>query len=337
MLLRKLLLSTVVLGLVSAAAACGGSSGSTTVEKLFSPQNNELDVYDLKTGDMTVLIPNTERNVDGQACLLPGGDGRFLIAEDIYQDRGARQGWEIFTADGQPVSKILEPVTEGEKKQIEPYGCVFDKDGRLFVTDVGDEDFTGGNGKLIVFYPPDYSTYCLLSHTLRVSLTLALDDDGSLLIAQAVPPGQVVRFSPPFPNDPTECETTQPKQSVFIEDPDLQTPSGIAKAPNGNWYVSSVFAPPAINEYGQDGKLVRKIISGTDIGNPQGLAVGSDGTIYYADLGLVTEPGKLPGPGDKTGTVRKVTFDAQGNPQKPVVMGSGFDFPDAVSVLKVKK
>src|SRR4029077_6320322 len=99
MLLRKLLLSGIAFGVVFAALACGGSS-TKTVEKLFSPQNNELDIYDLKTGAKTVLIPNTVRNVDGQTCLLPGGDGRFLIAEDIYQDIGARQGWEIFSPDG---------------------------------------------------------------------------------------------------------------------------------------------------------------------------------------------------------------------------------------------
>jgi len=268
---------------------------------------------------------------------VPGSDGYFLIAEDIYQDIGARQGWEIFTADGQPVYKILEPVTEGEKKQIEPYDCVFDKENRLFVSEVGNEDFQGGNGKLIMFYPPDYSTYCVLTHTLRVSLGLALDDDGSVILAQAVPPGEVLRFSPPFSKDPTECDKTPLNQSVFINDPDLQTPSGIARAPNGNWYVSSVYVPTGINEYDKDGKLVRKIVSGDDVGNPQGVAVASDGTIYYADLGLETKPGELPGPAAGKGTVRKVKFDAQGNPQKPEIIASGYDYPDAVSILKVKK
>ena len=338
MRLRSLVLLLSGAALLALSFGCSSSDSSgKTVEKVFSPQNNQLDVYDVKTDEKTVLIPNTLRNVDGQVCAMPGDDGRFLVAEDIYQNKGARQGWEIFSADGQPIYKILEPVTEGEKEQIEPYGCVFDADRRLFVTDVGDENFTGGNGKLIVFYPPDYSTYCLLTHSLTVSLTVALDDDGSVLVAQAVPPGQILRFSPPFPKDPTECETVKPEQSVFIQDPDLQTPSGIARAPNGNWYVSSVFLPTGINEYDHDGKLVRKVISGDDIGNPQGLAVASDGTIYYADLGLETKPGELPGPAEGKGTVRKVTFDAQGNAQTPVVIGSGYDFPDAVSILMVKE
>jgi hypothetical protein len=116
----------------------------------------------------------------------------------------------------------------------------------------------------------------------------------------------------------------------------MTTPLGIARAPNGNWYVSSVFLPPAVREYDSDGRFVRTIVEGDDIGNPAGISVGSDGTLYYADLGLVQEEGELPGPGDGTGTVRKVEFDEDGNPQPPVILGQGLDYPDAVSVLEVE-
>ena len=116
----------------------------------------------------------------------------------------------------------------------------------------------------------------------------------------------------------------------------MTTPLGIVRAPNGNWYVSSVFLPPTIREYTAAGKFVRTIIAGADIGNPAGLAVDSKGTLYYADLGLVVKEGGLPGPGDHTGTVRKVEFDASGNPGKPVTMGTGLNFPDGLGILKVK-
>jgi hypothetical protein len=202
---------------------------------------------------------------------------------------------------------------------------------------VGAEDFTAASGKLILFFPPDYATYCTLSDTLRTTGPVAIDDDGSVLVPESVPPGDILRYSQPFPKDATTCATTPVNKSTFIKDSNMATPAGIARAPNGNWYVSSVFVPPAINEYDKTGKLVRTIATGQDIGNPEGIAVDSKGTIYYADLGLETKPGELiPGPARGKGTVRKITFDKDGNPQAPVTIGSGFSFPDAVSILRVK-
>jgi hypothetical protein len=152
-----------------------------------------------------------------------------------------------------------------------------------------------------------------------------------------VPPGNVLRWAPPFPSSADECESVKPARSVFIEDSEMSTPMGIVRAPNGNWYVSSVFLPTAIREYDGNGDFVRTIVEGEDIGNPAGIALDSAGTLYYADLGLVQEPGKLPGPGDNTGTVRKVTFGADDNPQAPAIMGDQLDYPDAVSVLEVEE
>jgi sugar lactone lactonase YvrE len=330
---RRLLVAAALAGVMIALGACTSDGKKETVYVLFSAQNNELDLYDLTTGAATVFIAAEQNNVNGQACAVPNGKGQFLMGEDTKQSEGARQGWMIFSSDGKPITKLLEPSAPNEPEQIEPYGCVFDNQKRLFVSDVGQEDFEGASGKLIVFFPPDYTTYCMLSNTLRVAGNLAMDDDGSILVTETLPPGAVLRFKPPFPEDADACETTPANMEVFIQDPDVGTPSGIARAPNGNWYVSSVFVPPAINEYDQDGNLVRNIASGDDIGNPQGIAVGPDGTIFYADLGLVQEPGKLPGPGDHTGTVRKIAFDELGRPKAPEVIASGLDYPDAVSIL----
>jgi sugar lactone lactonase YvrE len=215
-------------------------------------------------------------------------------------------------------------------------GCAFDNEQRLFVTDVGEESFTGASGKLILFFPPDYTTYCILSDTLRTAGSVAIEDSGNVLVAETAG-GEVLRFSQPFPKDSDGCDTTPINKSTFIKDPNVVTHAGIARAPNGNWYVSSVFAPTAINEYDKDGKFVRAIASGDTIGNPEGIAVDSNGTIYYADLGLVQDKDHpLPHPGKDKGTVRKVTFDAAGNPQAPVIMGKGLNFPDGVGVIKTK-
>jgi sugar lactone lactonase YvrE len=324
---------TAALGVgLAALSACDGG-GSKTVEVLFSAQANELDLYDLRTDEMTVLIPAERKNVNGQACLLPDGDGKFLMGEDTGQRDGARQGWMIFSADGQPGTKIEEPEAANEPDQIEPYGCAFDKEKRLFTSDIGDTDFDSQNGKLIVFFPSDYQASCLLDTTIRVAGAVAIDEDGSVLLTESVPPGRVLRFSGPFPNDAGECDTVKPAKETFIEDPEVGTPLGIARAPGGGWYISSVFVPPAIREYDHGGTFVRVIAEGDDIGNPAGIAVAEDGTIYYADLGLtVSETGI--GPESGKGTVRKITFDADGDPQAPVIIGSNLDYPDAVSILE---
>lgn len=329
--------AVLVLSAALALVVVGCGSGGGTIEKLFSPTGNRLDVYDLETDESTVLIPSERYNVNGQVCPVPTGDGRFLMGEDTNQSDGARQGWGIFSKDGTLKQKILEPETDGEAKQIEPYGCFFDEDERLFTTDVGDENFDSKNGKFIVYFPPDYDTYCVLALDLRVAGSIASDPDGNLYITETAPPGDVLKFAGPFPANADECDSVKPERSQFIKDDEVQTTFGALRQPNGNWYVSSVFLPTAIREYDADGTFVRTIAEGDSIGNPAGIALASDGTLYYADLGLVQEPGQLPGPGDKTGTVRKITFDADGNPSEPEIMNDGLDYPDAVSVLEVKE
>ena len=330
--LAVVLTAALAIGLAGLSACGGGGGESKTVQVLFSAQANELDLYDLTTGAMTVLIPSEQNNVNGQACLLPDDGGRFLMAEDTNQKDGARQGWMIFTSDGQPEKKLEEPESAGEAEQIEPMGCAFGKDKQLFTSDIGTGDFGATDGKFLMFFPPDYDEACLLDIEVRTAGTIAIDDDGSVLLTESVPPGKVLRYSGPFPKDAAECGTVKPAKSTFIEDPEVGTPLGIARAPNGGWYVSSVFVPPAIREYDHDGALVHVIAEGDDIGNPAGIAVADDGTIYYADLGLtVTETGI--GPEGGKGTVRKIEFDADGNPQAPVIIGSDLDYPDAVSIL----
>jgi hypothetical protein len=341
MQLRHLLLSGLIIVLTLSAVACGGggSSGSKTVEKLFSTQAEELDVYDLQTGAKTVLI-GADGWVNGQICQVPDGSGDLLMAEDKDEEKGVRSGWSIFAKDGTFKRKLTEPRSAtNESPTLDPAGCAFDRDKRLFTADVGAEDFNASSGKLILFFPPDYNTSCILNDTLRTAGSVAADaDDGSVLVSEAVPPGDVLRFSPPFPKSADDCGKTLPEKSTFIKDPDFGTPRGIVRAGNGNWYVSSVFIPTGINEYDKSGTFVRKIASGQDIGNPEGLALASDGTIYYADLGLIqTQDRPLPHPGPSMGTVRKVTFNAQGDPQQPVIIGSKLGFPDGVAVLKVQE
>jgi hypothetical protein len=123
-------------------------------------------------------------------------------------------------------------------------------------------------------------------------------------------------------------------------DTNLATPAGLAPAPDGGLYVSSVFNG-VINEYDADGAYVRTILeppAGETLGSttystgtPLGIGVGPDGTVYYADIGIVVEEGDLPGPGGGNGTLRRITF-VDGEPQAPETMASGLAFPDGIGV-----
>jgi polyvinyl alcohol dehydrogenase (cytochrome) len=65
-------------------------------------------------------------------------------------------------------------------------------------------------------------------------------------------------------------------------------------------------------------------------GTPQGIAVGPDGTLYYADLNLVgTFPNLSPGP---NGKVWRIRFDGFGNPLAPEILRQNLAFPDGVAV-----
>jgi hypothetical protein len=344
---RTLALAAIALVAASGALAIaceddgdGGGGGSDEAARLFSPQGNQLDVYDVETLEGTVLIAAEQNTVNGQVCLVPDGDGKFLLGEDTGQPE-QRMGWGIFSPEGELLQKIPEPESDDEAEQPEPYGCGFSDDGLLFTTDIGSGNFGAEDGKLIVFFPDEYESFCILDSTIRTAGQIGIDDDGNVYLTESVPPGRVQRYEGPFPASADECESVKPTKSVFIEDPDLNTPLGIAHSSDGHWYVSSVLLPlPTIREYDENGEFVRAIIVGTKsigdpIGNPSGLSVAADGTLYYADLGLEEKPEpQFYGPADNAGTIRVITFDADGNPQPPVTIGEGLNYPDSVTVVK---
>ena len=86
-------------------------------------------------------------------------------------------------------------------------------------------------------------------------------------------------------------------------------------SPDGTFFVSGVITG-VIAEYDADGAFVRTVLeppAGEQLGaepystgTPFGLGFGPDGTLYYADLGIVVGDGI--GPGPETGTVRRIRF-----------------------------
>ena len=97
----------------------------------------------------------------------------------------------------------------------------------------------------------------------------------------------------------------------------------IAQYDSNYAFVRRVLEPPA-------GETLGPVPFST--GTPLGIGVDSRGTLYYADIGVVVDSSGI-GPGRKTGTMRKITF-VKGEPQPPVTMQSGLDFPDGIGILE---
>ena len=337
---------------------------------VYSPEGNRLRRYDIESIDQPplrqdVLIDRASsggRDMNGPVCLLPDASGRFLMGEDTGQPT-IPPGWGVFERDGTQVGKLT--ATYFQQPMGDPYGCVFDSTGRLFTTELGREDETLQlNGQLIVWFPPfdtfpgapgtypntsPSTNFCKIAEDIGTAAGVNVDDEGRIYVASART-GQVLRYLPPFPTGTDAahgCGKLDPLGSpmadeahveTFIKDSDhVPTPTFLAHAPNGNWYVASVFNG-RIGEYDPSGAFVRLILQPPEgevgfplsVGHPQGIAVGADGTVYYADLQLRFGAGGI-GPGPN-GKVRRVRF-VDDVPQPPEIVREGLAFPDAVTIV----
>lgn len=348
---------------------------SATADILYSPEGNRLRRYDIESLKhpplrQDVFIDRASgsdprgRDINGMVCLFPDGTGRFITGEDTGQPE-VLPGWGVFSAEGAQVGKLTATYF---LPQGDPFGCVFDSQGHLFTTEIGNAASGTPNGQLIMWFPPydtfpgapgtypngEHSTnFCKISTGLGTSTSLAIDEQDRIYVANArgstfTPRGAVVRFSPPYPTAPNAAGgcggvdalgspvADQMHGEAFIISSHVPTPSGVARAGNGNWYVASVLNG-VIAEFDGTGKYVREVLTPQSTGgppstgNPQGIAVDSDGDLYFADLQLTSGPGGI-GPGPN-GKVRWIQFDENGTPSPPMIIRERLLFPDALGIL----
>ncbi|MEZ5177378.1 MAG: hypothetical protein R2746_03600 [Acidimicrobiales bacterium] len=317
--------------------------------------------------------PEHGRDLNAQLCFLPRTDDgeQWLIGgEDTGQDDPTRPpGWGIFRLEGGAVGELeatqigkLVPTFQPANDNPENYGCGVLPDGRVLTTDVGNQASGSGDGQLILWFPPltggEYPTfddvaYCKLDVTLPTGQSILVGEGGDTVYVAAAR-GDVYAYAvDSFPTSPDaaggcgEADATgapmadDVARTTFIPagDHGLATPAGLAHAPDGGFYVSSVFTG-VINEYDADGQFVRTILQppageapGAEplsTGSPLGIGVDDTGTLYYADIGIVVSDDGV-GPGDETGSVRRIRF-VDGEPQAPEVMAEPLAFPDGIGV-----
>jgi hypothetical protein len=313
------------------------------------------------------LDPEKGRDVNGPVCPLPDGSGGFVMGEDTGQP-DVPPGWGVFAADGTQIGKLT--ATYFVEPQGDPFGCAFDAEGRLFTSEIGNSASGPPNGQLMMWFPPfdrypgapgtypnaESSThFCKLAENIGTAGSVAIDAEGRVYVAAsrgggAAPTSAILRFSPPFPTGPDAAggcgrvdalgsplaDEDRVHVEVFIADGNVPTPNGIARAANGNWYVSSVLNG-VIAEFDPNGVFVRRVLSPprpglpTETGNPLGIAVDGKGNLFYADLQLRLGPGGI-GPGPN-GKVRWISFDSQGTPSAPRIIRENLAFPDALGIL----
>ena len=361
-------------GGTTGTTARGGASASGVA--VFNGQGNDLDAYEPEPPFRTQKVVTTRAkdpnglDINAQLCFFPDGSGRMIAGEDTGQTKGDRQGWGIFHLTGSGVGSFavqevgkLVPTYQSAEDNAENYGCGFLRDGRVLTTDVGNQALGPADGQLIVWFGP-FDTkqvpYCKLDVDIATAQSIWVDDQDRIYVASARPSDEpnatsagVWRYDPPFPTGPDAAggcgrkddtgaplaDSVHKTRVIAAGEHGLLSPAGLAPAPNGGLYVSSVITG-VIDEYATDGTFRRTILqppAGETLGErpystgtPLGIAVGPDGTLYYADIGVVVGP-KGPGPGDQTGSLRRITF-RDGQPQPPETMATGLDFPDGVGV-----
>jgi len=350
------------------ASASGDTTAPTTTAAagdlpteaiVFNGEGNNLNAYGATAPyDSQRVITNHDED--------PDGSGRFIAGEDTGQP-DPPAGWGIFQLSGTGIGDLqaeeigkLTPTYQAGA-QPENYGCGVLSDGRMLTTDLGGQaPGDPANGQFIVWFgEPEGTdqTYCKVDVGIATAQSILVLPDDSVLVVSARPPTSGVWHYTDLPTSADAaggCGATDStgapmvdevhKEQVLVPgEHDILSPAGLAFTPDGDGYYLASVITGTINEYDADWDFVRTIlapdpseqIGATETlstGTPLGIGVGPDGTIFYADIGIVNDPENGFGPGDGTGKVRAVTFSAGGEPQAPVVLDEGLAFPDGIGI-----
>jgi hypothetical protein len=352
------------------AATTTTTDAPAAVPLVFNGQGNDLAAYSTEEPftEQLVIEHQSDENPDGldingQICFDPDDPQRFVAGEDTFQSTTGQPGWGVFELEGTTIGELsarevaaLDPTYQSAADNAENYGCGFLADGRIVTTDIGNQASGPANGQLIVWFPPfegEDVAYCKVDIAIGTAQSVLIE--GSSILVASARGGGVLRYdATAMPTDATPdggCGSTDStgaplatgiEPAAFITGNDengVATAAGLARAPGGNLYVSSVFNG-VISEFTPDGTFVRKVLAppaGEQLGaqpystgTPLGIGVAPDGSLYYADIGIVVDGAGI-GPGDGTGTVRRIRF-IDGEPQPPETMDEGLAFPDGIGI-----
>jgi hypothetical protein len=346
-----LLIATTML---AGFAGAQGTARAATGQVVLISQDEALMAYDIDSRTMHTLVagghgPSSEY-VNGPPCFIPGDpDGRFVEADDnpyITWNNGTENGdenpfFQVFGKDGARLtpSGIGDAGRIGEESGMnDPAGCAFDSHGNLFGVDVGTIHAPViGDGQLVEFFAPDYTTYCVIDSALAQPGMVAFDATGGLLVPEAGF-GVIDRYSN-FPSSAATCAQGAQKDvwmHTLVEG--IGTPISITRdAIHGGWAVGSVLVAPGIFHVTDAGVLDGVIAApGPQTGTPFGIAYDNASNLWFADLGV--RPFPLDGT-DPTDPIDSATDQGAfrmvpaGGLPVPVEIANTWQFPDGVAVV----
>ena len=311
-------------------------------------------------------------DINGEICSLTAGGKHYLVTGEDTHQPNPLPGWGIFELHGSRVGDFsinrvgrLVPTYQPSPDGPDNYGCGVLSDGRIVTTDIGNEASGSANGQLEIWFPPfnnEQVSFCKLDLHLATGQGIYVDADDSIYLNSprtAPEPGAtaagIFKYTGPFPTSANAqggcgqidnlgsplADSIKKERVLAAGDHGLSSPSGITRGPNGHFFVASVITG-AINEYDAGWQYVQAVLqrpAGESLGpqpystgTPLGITVGADGTLYYADIGIVSDASGI-GPGTKTGSVRRITFTG-GVPNAPETIASGLQFPDGIGLWR---
>jgi len=303
-------------------------------------------------------------DVNGQLCFAPDGSGVFVAGEDTGQP-DPPPAWGVFQLRGSRVGELsaqrigrLVPTYQPSDRNPDNFGCAFLSDGRVVSTVIGTLHQGPPDGQLILWFPPFDATgpsrACKLDVEIGMAGQIWVDAQQRIYLASARAAPGVWRYAGELPSSPDAAggcgrldaagspwvdEGRIRKEHLIASSPeqDVSGAMGLAAGPDGSFFVSRS-AAGVIAQFDARGRFLRRIVepSGGAVlgaepfstGSPSGLAFTPDGSLFYADLGLVAAPTLRPKLG--AGSVRRVRISGE-SVGAPELVGGGLDYPDVVS------
>ena len=336
---------------------------------IFSPEGNNLDAYRAARPFRSQRVATNHADdpqgwdINGQVCFL--GPRRFIAGEDTGQP-DPPAGWAVFTVRGDRVGDLsvrrvarLVPTYAPTDESPDTYGCGALSDGRVVTTVIGNNASGPFDGQVVLWFPPFRSDtgarFCVLDGEVGTAQGVYVDDHDRIHVASARgPTAGVLRYSGPYPTaadaaggcgradtagSPLADRVTRTQLVTAGADSHLSVVNGVAGTGRGPFFASSVLSG-VIAEFGADGTYRRTVLAppadetlGAEpfsTGTPLGLALAPDGSLFYADLGLVFDADGI-GPRDGSGSVRRIAF-RRGKPRPPTTVADDLAFPDGLGV-----